>query len=72
MAMRRETPAAIGGGEHPCDPMAGMFEPGMTLAELRRIHDRLKAALAPPVERTRAAPQPETGSLSRPFPIAAQ
>ncbi len=72
MAMQREISAAIGGGDHPYDPMVGMFEPGMTLAELRTVYDRLKAALAPLIETARSAPQPDTGFLSRPFPIAKQ
>ncbi len=72
MGMQREISAAIGGGDHPYDPMVGMFEPGMTLAELRGIYDQLKTALVPLIERARAAPQPDAGFLCRPFPIEAQ
>ena len=72
MGMHREISAAIGGGNHPYDPMVGMFEPGMTLTELRTIYDRLKTALVPLIERAKAAPQPEIDFLTRPFPIPAQ
>ncbi len=72
MAMQREISAAIGGGDHPYDPMIGMFEPGMTLAELRGIYDQLKTALVPLIERARASPQPDAGFLTQPFPIPMQ
>lgn len=72
MAMQREISAAIGGGDHPYDPMVGMFEPGMTLAQLRTVYDRLKTALVPLIDRARAPPQPDIDFLTRTFPIAAQ
>ena len=40
LAMQREVSAAIGGGNHPYDPLVGTFEPGMTLATL--IDKRLR------------------------------
>ena len=72
MAMQREVAAAIGGGDHPYDAMVGQFEPGMTLAELRRIYERLKTALMPLIQRAQAAPQPKVDFLTRPFPIPQQ
>ncbi|MEZ5777027.1 MAG: carboxypeptidase M32 [Paracoccaceae bacterium] len=72
MTMQREISAAIGGGDHPYDPLIGMYEPGMNFAELRAIYDRLKSSLVPLIERARAAPQPRVDFLERPFPIPAQ
>ena len=72
MAMQREVSAAIGGGAHPYDPMVGQFEPGMTLAELRGLYDRLKTALVPLIRRATAAPQPRVDFLTQDFAIAQQ
>lgn len=72
MEMQREVSQAIGGGVHPYDAMIGQFEPGITLADLRTLYDRLKTALVPLIERARAAPQPDAGFLTQPFPIPAQ
>lgn len=72
MAMQREISAAIGGGDHPYDPLIGMYEPGMTSAELQGIYDRLKSSLVPLIEHAKAAPQPRVDFLSRPFAIPAQ
>ncbi|MCR8725495.1 carboxypeptidase M32 [Frigidibacter sp. ROC022] len=72
MEMQREISAAIGGGAHPYDPLVGVFEPGMTLAELRGIYDQLKTALVPLIERATSGPQPRIDFLTQPFPIPAQ
>jgi carboxypeptidase Taq len=72
MAMQREISSAIGGGAHPYDPMVGQFEPGMTLAELRGLYERLKTALVPLIQRAQAAPQPNVDFLTQPFPIPQQ
>lgn len=72
MAMQREISAAIGGGAHPYDAMIGQFEPGMTLAELRGLYQRLKTALVPLIQRAQAAPQPKVDFLTEAFPIPQQ
>ena len=72
LAMQREVSAAIGGGQHPYDPLMGTFEPQMTLAALRPIYARLKDALIPLIARAKAAPPPRHDFLARSYPIPAQ
>lgn len=72
MAMQRTISAAIGGGQHPYDPLIGLFEPGMTHAELQRLYGQLKTALVPLIARATAAPQPRSDFLSRHYPVAQQ
>ncbi|WP_172299763.1 carboxypeptidase M32 [Pseudoruegeria sp. HB172150] len=72
MEMQRTVSAAIGGGEHPYDPLIGQFEPGMTWAGLQQIYDRLKQGIRPLIDRARAAGAPRHDFLERGFPIPQQ
>lgn len=72
MAMQREISAAIGGGDHPYDPLIGLYEPGVTFAELQRLYGHLKSALVPLIERARAAVPPRDDFLARRFAVGEQ
>ena len=71
-AIKRQVAEAIGYAEHPYDSMLGLYEPGMTLSQLRGVLDPLKAALKPLIDKALSAPPPRTDFLSRAYPIAAQ
>ena len=71
-AIKREVAEAIGYDEHPYDAMLSLYEPGMTLKQLRGVLDPLKAALVPLIDKALSAPQPRTDFLSRTYPIPAQ
>lgn len=71
-AIQRQVADAIGYAEHPYDAMVALYEPGMTLRQLRAVFDPLKAALVPLIDRATSAPQPRMDFLSRSYPIAAQ
>ena len=45
-AIQRQIAAAIGYGDHPYDAMVGLYEPGMTLKQLRGVLDPLRVAPA--------------------------
>jgi carboxypeptidase Taq len=71
-AIKRQVASAIGYADHPYDAMVGLYEPGMTLRQLRSLLDPLKTALVPLIERALSAPPPRQDFLSRSYPIAAQ
>jgi carboxypeptidase Taq len=71
-AMQRQIAEAIGFAQHPYDAMLGLYEPGMTLSQLRGVLDPLKAALVPLIERALSVAPPRQDFLSRSFPIPAQ
>jgi carboxypeptidase Taq len=70
--MQRQIAEAIGFAQHPYDAMLGLYEPGMTLSQLRGVLDPLKAALVPLIERALSVAPPRQDFLSRSFPILAQ
>lgn len=72
MDMQRTVSAAMGGGDHPYDPLLGQFEPGMTWARLQGIYGQLKAGIRPLIDRARAAGTPRHDFMDRGFPIAQQ
>lgn len=71
-AMQRQIAEAIGYSEHPYDAMLGLYEPGMTLTQLRAVLDPLRAALVPLAQQALAAPAHRMDFLSRAYPIAGQ
>jgi carboxypeptidase Taq len=71
-AIQRQVAEAIGYADHPYDAMVGLYEPGMTLGQLRSVLDPLKAALVPLIEQALSVPPPRQDFLSRSYPIAAQ
>lgn len=70
--MQREMAEAIGYEAQPYDALLGLYEPGMTLAQLQILFGTLKAALVPLIAKATTAPQPRTDFLKRSFPIAEQ
>lgn len=72
MQMQREIAEAIGYEEHPYDALLGLYEPGMTLAQLHVLFKTLKGALMPLIAKATGAPQLRTDFLTRTFPIADQ
>jgi len=71
-AIQRQIADAIGYADHPYDAMLSLYEPGMTVKQLRSVLDPLKAALVPLIERATSALPPRQDFLSRSYPIAAQ
>lgn len=72
MAMQRQISAALYQGDHPYDPLIGLYEPGITYAELQEIYGQLKPALCHLIEKAQAAPPPRTDFLDRGFPVSEQ
>ena len=71
-ALQRELAEAIGYTEHPYDALVGRYDPGMTLARLRALFDRLKVGLRPLIAHAVNLDPPRRDFLSRPFPVAKQ
>lgn len=71
-AIQRQIADAIGYNKHPYDAMVGLYEPGMTLEQLRGVLDPLKTALVPLIEKAMSAPAPRQDFLKRAYPVAAQ
>ena len=71
-AIQRQIAEAVGYTDHPYDAMVGLYEPGMTLKQLRAVLDPLKAALVPLIDKATTAKPPRQDFLSRAYPIAAQ
>ena len=73
VALKREEADAVGFTEHPYNALIEEYEPGTTVAELKRLFAGLTAELAPLVKAIVASPtQPDRGVLERDFPIDRQ
>jgi carboxypeptidase Taq len=71
-ALQRELAKAIGYSKHPYDALIERYDPGMTLARVRDLFDRLKAGLGPLIARAGSLPKPRRDFLVRPYPIDRQ
>lgn len=71
-AIQRQIAGAVGFADHPYDAMLGLYEPGMTLKQLRSVLDPLKAALVSLIDRALSVPAPRQDFLARTYPVAAQ
>ena len=71
-AIQRQVADAIGYGDHPYDAMVSLYEPGMTLKQLRLVLDPLKTALLPLIQKATSVAPPRQDFLARSYPIAAQ
>ena len=73
VALKHEYVACFPAAAETYDILLDDFEPGMTTAEVRSVFDRLKAGLAPLVEKVAANPDAVNNScLHRPFPVEKQ
>lgn len=70
--LAREKAQALGYDGHPYDPMAGVFEPGATAAQLTRFFDQLGDGIRPILDVALARPAPRSDFLFRDYPIAGQ
>jgi carboxypeptidase Taq len=71
MAVARAQADAIGWRDHPYDALLGLYEPGETLASLRRLFDTLRQGLTPILAAARARSKPHD-VLSGDFPMDRQ
>ena len=71
-ALQRQVAEAIGYGAHPYDALVGRYDPGMTLARLRTLFDRLRDGLKPLIAHAASLASPRRDFLDRPFPVAKQ
>ncbi|HET6620009.1 MAG TPA: carboxypeptidase M32 [Dongiaceae bacterium] len=71
MVVARAQADALGWRDHPYDALLGFYEPGETLASLRRLFDTLRQGLKPILDAARARPKPR-GVLSGDFPMDRQ
>lgn len=71
--LKRQEANAVGFKEHPYNALIEEYEPGTTVAELKTLFAGLTAELAPLVQKIAASSKkPDTGILSREFPIDRQ
>lgn len=63
---------AIGYEAHPYDALVAIYEPGETVASLRRLFGELRSAIGPILAAVMAAPEPRADFLERRFPREAQ
>jgi carboxypeptidase Taq len=56
------------GYNHLADPLLNLYDPGLTVAEVRRIFDELRAQLLPLVRAITAQAEPDDSCLYQPFP----
>lgn len=72
VAVSREMAEAIGYSDHPYDALMYRFEPGTTIAELRRLFARLREGMLPLVRQIAEKQQPRSDFLYRDYPVEAQ
>src|SRR6185369_15244353 len=72
VALQRQIAAAIGYAVHPYDALVRQYEPGMTLARLQPLFDRLKAGLLPLIDAALGRPHPRIDILERTYSIDLQ
>jgi carboxypeptidase Taq len=71
--LKRQEADAVGFKDHRYNALIEEYEPGTTVAELKTLFASLTAELAPLVKKIVASPkQPDTGVLTREFPIDRQ
>ena len=70
--LAREKAQALGYDDHPYDPMADVFEPGATAAQLTRLFDQLRDGIRPILDAALARPAPRSDFLFRDYPIDRQ
>lgn len=63
--LAREYADAIGWEEHPYDALLGIYEPGITTANLSVLFDQLRAGLKPILDSAMARPERRTEFLTR-------
>jgi carboxypeptidase Taq len=63
---------AIGYEAHPYDALAAIYEPGETIASLRKLFAQLRSGIGPILAAVMAAPEPRADFLERRFPRDAQ
>lgn len=66
--LARRTADAVGYGEHPYDTMVELYEPGETVASLKRLFGELRAGIAPILAVARSRPAARRDFLFRNFP----
>src|SRR5204863_5493637 len=59
---------AIGYAEHPYDALVSIFEPGETVASLKRLFATLRTGIRPLLDAVRDAREPRADFLERDFP----
>ena len=72
VALNREMAQHIGYADHPYDALMLRFEPGETLASLRRLFAALRDGLGPLLRAIADRPAPDASFLTRPYPAADQ
>ena len=70
--LAREKAEALGHDGHPYDPLADVFEPGATAAQLTRFFDQLRDGIRPILDAALARPAPRSDFLFRDYPVAGQ
>jgi carboxypeptidase Taq len=70
--LSREYASYLPAGAHPADPLIGLSDYGVTVAEVRTLFARLREALVPLVEAITAQPPVDDACLHAHYPEAAQ
>jgi carboxypeptidase Taq len=73
VALKREEAAAVGFQAHPYDALIEEYEPGTTVADLKKLFAGLTQELVPLIRRIAESPKkPDASVLQREFPIERQ
>ncbi len=70
--LQRAYADAIGYADHPYDALIALYEPGGTIAGMRRLFDALRPTLREVGEVAEARPAPSADFLARPYPAEGQ
>ncbi|MFC4640167.1 carboxypeptidase M32 [Deinococcus hohokamensis] len=70
--LNRRLADALGYEDHPYDALLGTYEPGVTVATLTPLFERLRAHHVPLVQATKDRPPPRSDFLYRHYPAEAQ
>ncbi|WP_161880700.1 carboxypeptidase M32 [Deinococcus alpinitundrae] len=72
VALNRQLAEALGYEGHPYDALLNMYEPGVTVATLLPLFERLRAHHVPLLQAIQQRPQPDTAFLRAHYPAAEQ